>query len=409
MGEKGDIHLFHEILCIVVHLHRNKFVGQGCCFGQTSLMDFTKRHREHTEHEQDHECECLLDDEAHRKWEELAEAKSGGCGVAAADFYPRGKGASLAQMQRLRDVGGMLPPKMHSNFDRTKWAGVDIYNSPGMPPLDVFDSLFSMRAKTVADDDLDWFWACMRSFWEMAAPGTMADALRPDEHMTERESDCNIGMLFLALTPAFAMYWTIVQLSLHPDYLQRARENQAFLICCIRESMRMYPPVPITFERDVKRDIVLPSGATIRKGAHVMNCPLFVHGGGADRALKGSAAQFQPERWSEEAAREQGVRYLLQHDFEIGYFPFGLGQHECAGRVYAVQEVLDVVEEFIDSFDVNWSAEAEEFFALEVPLQFSEFGSAYARPSQDVYCNLAHRRSCTGPIHHPCGKADCTD
>lgn len=75
--------------------------------------------------------------------------------------------------------------------------------------------------------------------------GGLIKELQATGKMSAREAIANTGVMFLALTPAFAIFWSIISLSAAGFGVQdRARSDDEFLEQCIKETIRLYPPVP---------------------------------------------------------------------------------------------------------------------------------------------------------------------
>uniref|UniRef100_A0A2K6UGI7 Cytochrome P450 family 4 subfamily F member 2 n=1 Tax=Saimiri boliviensis boliviensis TaxID=39432 RepID=A0A2K6UGI7_SAIBB len=88
-------------------------------------------------------------------------------------------------------------------------------------------------------------------------------------------------------TTASGLSWVLYHLAKHPEYQERCRREVQellkdrepkeiewddlaqlpFLTMCVKESLRLHPPVPV-ISRHVTQDIVVPDGRVIPKGAH---------------------------------------------------------------------------------------------------------------------------------------------
>jgi len=88
-----------------------------------------------------------------------------------------------------------------------------------------------------------------------APAGTVAGIIRDCPDMSDSLKNENVAFFLEALTPAFASFWTISNVLLMTDQESRekARNNATFRQQCIKESLRMYPPVPILWPRQAKR------------------------------------------------------------------------------------------------------------------------------------------------------------
>ncbi|XP_074240560.1 cytochrome P450 4F11-like isoform X3 [Saimiri boliviensis] len=91
-------------------------------------------------------------------------------------------------------------------------------------------------------------------------------------------------------TTASGLSWILYHLSRHPEYQERCRQEVRellkdrepieiewddlaklpFLTMCIKESLRLHPPVP-AITRRCTQDVVLPDGRVIPKGAHSLS------------------------------------------------------------------------------------------------------------------------------------------
>ncbi|KAI6209968.1 hypothetical protein M3Y96_00277200 [Aphelenchoides besseyi] len=105
-----------------------------------------------------------------------------------------------------------------------------------------------------------------------------------------------------------------------------------YLEQCIKEALRLYPPVPF-FTRKVKRDFkcleyTIPSGTTL------LIAPSIVH---LDKSHYLNANDFNPENFTREAAAKR-------HPF--AYIPFSAGPRNCIGQKFALMEEKTVLAWF---------------------------------------------------------------
>jgi cytochrome P450 len=89
----------------------------------------------------------------------------------------------------------------------------------------------------------------------------------------------------------------------------------------IKETMRVFPAVPITFPRVPAEDTDL-GGRRLPKGANIIVSPFATH---HDPALYPEPERFRPERW--ETIKPSTYEYL----------PFGAGPRTCVGAAFAQQ------------------------------------------------------------------------
>ena len=93
----------------------------------------------------------------------------------------------------------------------------------------------------------------------------------------------------------------------------------------IKESMRLYPPIP-GFFREVGSDYAV-DGTTIPAGHVIVMSQWVTH---RDGDLWPEPLRFDPERWADGASRPPA----------ISYFPFSAGPYECHARGLATTEAI---------------------------------------------------------------------
>ncbi|XP_047996377.1 cytochrome P450 4V2-like, partial [Leguminivora glycinivorella] len=103
-----------------------------------------------------------------------------------------------------------------------------------------------------------------------------------------------------------------------PEDLPRLK----YLEAVIKESLRLYPPVPIV-AREVRSDVELPSGTTLVDGTSIM---IHIWGTHRDPAYWGAdAEEFRPERFLEGPLRHPAM-----------FIPFSYSIRGCIGGTYAM-------------------------------------------------------------------------
>ncbi|MEA2048012.1 MAG: cytochrome P450 [Campylobacterota bacterium] len=150
-----------------------------------------------------------------------------------------------------------------------------------------------------------------------------------------------VAMLFLAghETSASSMTWTLYLLALYPQYQEEAYEEVIskcgmdeftaentkalqFITNVFKESLRLYPPVSF-IPREVNVDIQMRS-KQIKKGSTIVMSPWLMH---RNERYWEDAHMFNPHRFDDP---KNITKYT--------YFPFGMGQRNCIGANFAMQE-----------------------------------------------------------------------
>jgi len=164
-------------------------------------------------------------------------------------------------------------------------------------------------------------------------------------------------------TTACCLSWTLRLLVRHPNAMNRLRHEvrmvmgdltnptreqirkMPFLACVVKESLRLYPPVPLN-NREAVKTTILPTGGgpdgtspiMVRKGEMVV---FSQYVNSRVKSLFGvDANDFRPERW------ETGELT----DIGWGYFPFIGGPRQCLGEDFALMEVSYTVVRLIQTF-----------------------------------------------------------
>jgi cytochrome P450 len=165
----------------------------------------------------------------------------------------------------------------------------------------------------------------------------LGSLLSAGRSMTDVElRDELVTLLFTAYdTTASSLCWTLFLLARHPEIEERLHTHASArsLEWVVRESLRLYPPVPIQ-SRDVVTacvigDQVVPAGTTILWSQWVMH---------RDPRWFDRPDEFIPDRWADGLADRLPT---------FAYFPFGGGRRNCVGEDAGLTIVSRVVAEVV--------------------------------------------------------------
>ncbi|GMT21311.1 hypothetical protein PFISCL1PPCAC_12608, partial [Pristionchus fissidentatus] len=106
-------------------------------------------------------------------------------------------------------------------------------------------------------------------------------------------------------------------------------QSMPYLDRCIKEAMRLFPPVPIV-ARTLQNDFEC-GGYTIPRGATINICPVAIH---RNEFVFENAHTFDPDRFLPE-------RSVNRHAFD--YIPFAAGPRNCIGQRFASTEEKVVI------------------------------------------------------------------
>ena len=135
-------------------------------------------------------------------------------------------------------------------------------------------------------------------------------------------------------TTAKALTWTLYLLARYPEWQQRARDEPGAAEMVLKESMRLYPPVPV-MSRQPRHDIEI-GGYPVRAGATVL-IPIYAMHRHASRWERPD--EFDPRRFAPQA-EERIPRYQ--------YMPFGAGPRICIGMAFAMMEAKAILTTLLE-------------------------------------------------------------
>ncbi|NWX94943.1 CP4B1 protein, partial [Nothoprocta ornata] len=145
-------------------------------------------------------------------------------------------------------------------------------------------------------------------------------------------------------TTASGISWLFYCMSLYPEYQQRCREEvkeilgdrdtvewedlgkMTFCTMCIKESLRLFPPVPIV-SRYLSKPVTFSDGRSLPEGLYVAVSIFAVH---RNRDVWEDPEMFDPMRFSPQNAAQRHSHAFL---------PFSAGPRNCIGQQFAMNEM----------------------------------------------------------------------
>uniref|UniRef100_A0A8D1QTW3 Uncharacterized protein n=1 Tax=Sus scrofa TaxID=9823 RepID=A0A8D1QTW3_PIG len=151
-------------------------------------------------------------------------------------------------------------------------------------------------------------------------------------------------------TTASGLSWVLYNLAKHPEYQERCRQEVhellrdrepkeiewddlaqlPFLTMCIKESLRLHPPVTV-ISRRCTQDIVLPDGRIIPKG---VICLISIFGTHHNPSVWPDPEVYDPFRFDPENIKGRSP---------LAFIPFSAGPRNCIGQTFAMTEMKVVL------------------------------------------------------------------
>eukprot|EP00069_Balaena_mysticetus_P014963 bmy_22449T0 len=151
-------------------------------------------------------------------------------------------------------------------------------------------------------------------------------------------------------TTASGLSWVLYNLAKHPEYQERCRQEVQellrdrepkeiewddlaqlpFLTMCIKESLRLHPPVTV-ISRRCTQDTVLPDGRVIPKG---VICLISIFGTHHNPSVWPDPEVYDPFRFDPENIKRRSP---------LAFIPFSAGPRNCIGQSFAMTEMKVVL------------------------------------------------------------------
>ncbi len=182
---------------------------------------------------------------------------------------------------------------------------------------------------------------------------TTKDPLTGDMFSSEEMVD-QVAIFFLAghETSASALAWALYLMALYPDWQDKVAEEVSGLECefsqmsklritrdVFRETLRLYPPVPMMVRQATKTERFRDREVTI--GSQIVVSPWHIH---RNERLWDNPDGFDPTRWQTHAGKESA---------RGAFIPFSSGARVCTGAGFAMLEGVLLLAMILKAYRVK--------------------------------------------------------
>lgn len=133
-----------------------------------------------------------------------------------------------------------------------------------------------------------------------------------------------------------------------------------YLEACVREAMRMHPPVAMLLERYVpSQGLALPDGKSVPPGAVVGLNPYIIARN--TKVYGPDVDTFRPERWFQDKAESAEAFATRLSDMHSAELTFGAGSRICIGKHLGLLETYKVVATLFSCFEIELAHPEKEW------------------------------------------------
>ncbi|XP_063283836.1 cytochrome P450 4B1-like [Pelobates fuscus] len=175
-------------------------------------------------------------------------------------------------------------------------------------------------------------------------------------------------------TTASGISWILYCMAKHPEHQQKCREEVrevlggrntvewedlgklTYTTLCIKECMRLYPPVP-EVGRELAKPITFCDGRSLPKGASVI---LNFYAIGRCPSIWEDPEVFDPMRFSPENSSGRHA---------YGFVPFSAGSRNCIGQNFAMNEMKVALALILQRFELSPDTENEPLKVRQLVLR----------------------------------------